>query len=337
VKRIAINGLGRIGRMFLRLAFGGKDIEIVALNDTRLEAKALAYFLKYDSVYGRYSKNVTPNKGGIEIDGVFIPLLAEGEPDKLPWKEKSIDLVVEATGIFLSYDGKKGASRHLSAGAKQVLLSVPPKGDGAEKIPQIVYGVNEEIYDPKVHRIVSAASCTTNSLAPVAYVLEQEYGIVHAFLTTVHAYTSGQAIVDSASSKLTRGRAAAVNIVPTTTGAATATTKVIPALTGKMDGIALRVPVPTGAASDFVAEMKQEVSADEVNDVFRRYADGKLVGVLGISDDPLVSSDIIGDPRASIVDLSCTRVVDRTLLKVVTFYDNEWGYTNQLLRVATLL
>jgi len=197
-----------------------------------------------------------------------------------------------------------------------------------------------------VHRIISAASCTTNSLVPVAYVLEEEFGIVHAFLTTVHAYTGGQKIVDSASKKLTRGRAAAVNIIPTTTGvniiptttgAATATSKVIPALAGKMDGMAFRVPVPTGAASDFVAEMKQEVSADEVNDAFRRYADGKLVGVLGVSDDPLVSSDIIGDPRASVVDLSCTRVVDRTLLKVVTFYDNEWGYTNQLLRVATLL
>ncbi|MCK5060307.1 type I glyceraldehyde-3-phosphate dehydrogenase, partial [Candidatus Bipolaricaulota bacterium] len=304
---------------------------------TQLEAKALAYFLKYDSVYGRYSKNVTPKEGGIEVDGVFIPLLAEREPDKLPWKEMDIDLVVEATGIFLSYDGKKGASRHLSAGAKRVLLSVPPKGDGAEKIPQIVYGVNEEIYDPKMHRIISAASCTTNSLVPVAHVLEEEFGIVHAFLTTVHAYTGGQKIVDSASKKLTRGRAAAVNIIPTTTGAATATSKVIPALAGKMDGMAFRVPVPTGAASDFVAEMKQEVSADEVNDAFRSYADGKLVGVLGVSDDPLVSSDIIGDPRASVVDLSCTRVVDRTLLKVVTFYDNEWGYTNQLLRVATLL
>lgn len=337
MKRIAINGFGRIGRTFFRLAFGDEDMEIVALNRTRLEPEVSAYFLKYDTVYGRYSKDVTPKEKGIEVDGVFIPLFAEREPDKLPWKEMNVDLVVETTGIFLAYDGKKGASRHLSAGAKQVLLSAPPKGDGADRIPQIVYGVNEGVYDSKAHKVVSAASCTTNSLAPVAHVLEEEFGIVHAFLTTVHAYTGGQKTVDSASSKLTRGRAAAVNIVPTTTGAASATTKVIPSLYGKMDGIALRVPVPTGSVSDFTVEVKREITVDEINEAFRRYAEGKLSGILGVSDDPLVSSDIIGDSRASVIDLSSTRVVDRRLLKVMAFYDNEWGYTEQLLRVANLL
>ena len=337
MKKVAINGFGRIGRAFFRLAFGHKDIEIVALNRTRLEPEVSAYFLKYDSVYGRYSKDVIPKEKGIEVDGVFIPLFAEREPDMLPWKEMDVDLVVETTGIFLAHGGKRGASRHLSAGAKQVLLSAPPKGDGADKIPQIVYGVNEEIYDPKAHKIVSAASCTTNSLAPVAHVLEEEFGIVHAFLTTVHAYTGGQTTVDLASSKLTRGRAAAVNIVPTTTGAASATTKVIPSLAGKMDGIALRVPVPTGSVSDFTVEVKRDVTVDEINKAFRRHAEGKLSGILGVSDDPLVSSDIIGDPRASVIDLSSTRVVNRRLLKVIAFYDNEWGYTEQLLRVATFL
>lgn len=337
MKRIAINGFGRIGRTFFRLAFGNEDIEIVALNRTRLEPEVSAYFLKYDSVYGRYSKDVTPKEKGIEVDGVFIPLFAEREPDKLPWEEMNVDLVVETTGIFLAYDGKKGASRHLSAGAKQVLLSAPPKGDKADRIPQIVYGVNEGAYDSKVHKVVSAASCTTNSLAPVAHVLEEEFGIVHAFLTTVHAYTGGQKTVDSASSKLTRGRAAAVNIVPTTTGAASATTKVIPSLAGKMDGIALRVPVPTGSVSDFTVEVKREITVDEINKAFRRYAEGKLSGILGVSNDPLVSSDIIGDSRASVIDLSSTRVVDRRFLKVMAFYDNEWGYSEQLLRVVNLL
>ena len=337
MKRVAINGFGRIGRTFLRQVFGREDMELVALNRTKLEPELTTYLLKHDSVYGRYERDVSPEAKGIKIDGVSIPLFAEREPEKLPWGKLGVDLVVEATGVFRAYEGPKGASRHLKAGAKRVLLSAPPKGEGAEKIPQVVYGVNEGIYDPNTHKVVSAASCTTNSLAPVAHVLEKEFGIESAFLSTVHAYTGGQPVVDSAGSSLTRSRAAAVNIIPTTTGAASATAKVIPSLEGKMDGIALRVPVPTGSVSDFVVQLKKDVTSEEVNAAFARYAEGELTGILGVSEAPLVSSDVIGDGRASVVDLSSTRVIGRRFLKILAFYDNEWGYASQLLRVATLL
>ena len=337
MKRVAINGFGRIGRTFLRQAFGRADMEIVALNRTKLEPELTAYLLKQDSVYGRYEREVSSEERGIKIDGASLSLFAEREPEKLPWEELKIDLVVEATGVFRAYEGTKGASRHLDAGAKKVLLSAPPKGEGAEKIPQIVFGVNEAIYAPNTHNVISAASCTTNSLVPVAYVLEKEFGIEHAFLSTVHAYTGNQPVVDSAGSSLTRSRAAAVNIIPTTTGAASATAKVIPSLAEKMDGIALRVPVPTGSVSDFVVQLKKDVTPEEVNAAFTRWAESGLKDVLGVSKSPLVSSDVIGDDRASVVDLSSTRAVGRRFLKVLAFYDNEWGYASQLLRVAALL
>ncbi|RLE36284.1 type I glyceraldehyde-3-phosphate dehydrogenase [Candidatus Acetothermia bacterium] len=331
MKKVAINGFGRIGRAFFRNAYGRDDIEIVAINDPFISPQTARYLLTYDTVYGRYGKEVMAKEDGIEVDGRFIPLLTEKDPKDLPWAEMGIDLVIESTGVFLT---REKASLHVQAGASRVLLSAPPKSDD---ILQIVYGVNDDAYDPKEDRIVAAASCTTNSLAPVAYVLEREFGIVHASLSTVHGYTADQRLVDSPHKKLTRGRAAAANIVPTTTGAATATTKVIPSLAGKMDGMAFRVPVPTGSVSDFTAEMREPVTKEAVNDAFRRYAEGELAGILGVSDDPIVSSDIIGDSRASVVDLSLTVVVDGRLLKVVTFYDNEWGYTNQLLRVALLI
>jgi len=331
MKRVAINGFGRIGRAFFRIAYGRDDIEIVAVNDPFISPEMARYLLTYDTVYGRYGKEVVAKGDGIEVDGRLIPLLAKKDPKELPWEEMEVELVIESTGVFLT---REKASLHLEAGAERVLLSAPPK---SEDIPQIVYGVNNDGYDPKSDRIVAAASCTTNSLAPVAYVLEREFGIVHAFLSTVHGYTADQRLVDSPHKKFTRGRAAAANIVPTTTGAATATTKVIPSLAGKMNGMAFRVPVPTGSVSDFTAELKRTVTIDAANGAFRRYSEGELNGILGVSDDPIVSSDIIGDPRASVVDLSLTVVVDERLLKVVTFYDNEWGYTNQLLRVALLL
>jgi len=331
MKRVAINGFGRIGRAFFRIAYGRDDVEIVAMNDPFISPKTARYLLTYDTVYGRYDKEVIAKEDGIKVDGKFIPLLAERDPKDLPWEKMEVDLVIESTGVFLT---REKASLHLQAGAERVLLSAPPK---SEDIPQIVYGVNNDAYDLLNDRIVAAASCTTNSLAPVAYVLEREFGIVHAFLSTVHGYTADQRLVDSPHDKFTRGRAAAANIVPTTTGAATATTKVIPSLAGRMNGMAFRVPVPTGSVSDFTVELKEPVTVDAVNDAFRRYAAGELAGILGVSDDPIVSSDIIGDPRASVVDLSLTVVVDERLLKVVTFYDNEWGYTNQLLRVALLI
>jgi len=337
VKKVAINGFGRIGRAFFRLAFGSGEIEIVAINDPFITPDAARYLLGRDSVYGRYNRTVTADEGAITVEGTRIALIAEKDPTKLPWGDMGIDLVIESTGVFRAHDGPKGATLHLTSGAKRVLLSVPPKGEGAEKIPQIVYGVNHANIDLDAVKVVSAASCTTNSLVPVAHVLEREFGIVHAFLTTVHGYTADQRLVDASHKDYARGRAAAINIVPTTTGAAKATAKVIPSLAGKMDGLAFRVPVATGSVSDFTAEMKREVTVDEVNAALRRYAEGELAEILGVSDDPMVSTDIIGDPRASVVDLSSTRVVDKRLLKVVTFYDNEWGYTNQLVRVANLL
>ncbi len=331
MKKVAINGFGRIGRAFFRVSYGKGELEIVAINDPFISPETARYLLTYDTVYGRYDKKVVAKEGGIEVDGRFIPILAEKDPKDLPWREMGVELVIESTGVFLT---EERASLHLQAGAARVLLSAPPKGG---EIRQFVYGVNHEEYDPERDRILAAASCTTNSLAPVAYVLEREFGIAHAFLTTVHGYTADQRLVDSPHKKFTRGRAAAANIVPTTTGAATATTKILPSLAGKMDGMAFRVPVPSGSVSDFTAEMSRSVTKEEVNSALAAYAEGKLAEVLGVSTDPIVSSDIIGDTRASVVDLTLTAVGADPLLKVVTFYDNEWGYTNQLFRMAALV
>jgi glyceraldehyde 3-phosphate dehydrogenase len=318
------------------LAQGQPDIEIVAVNDPFIEPDMARYLLVHDSVYGRYDRKVTTKERALVVDGHEIPMLVEKEPDKLPWGSMKVDLVVEATGVFRAYDGPKGAKRHIAGGAKRILQTVPSKGEGAEKIPQIVYGVNHTSITPS-HDVVSAASCTTNSLIPVLYVLDKEFGIERASLTTIHAYTADQRLVDSAHSSMTRSRAAAINIVPTSTGAASATAKVLPALKGKIDGMAIRVPVATGSVSDVTLQMKVEVNPEQVNAALRKYADGPLSGILGMSDDPMVSSDIIADPRASVVDPSLTSVVDGKLLKVVAFYDNEWGYTNQLLRLAKKL
>ena len=330
MKRLAINGFGRIGRAFFRAAFGRPEIEIVAINDPFLSAETARYLLKFDSVYGRFDHDVREADGGLEIDGTRVALLAERAPEKLPWGERGIDLVVESTGVFLA---PEKAQLHLDAGAKRVLLSAPPKGEG---IPQIVYGVNHQSIEPGM-KIVSAASCTTNSFVPVMYVLEKEIGVRHALLTTIHAYTGDQKLVDAPHAKLTRSRAAAINILPTTTGAAKATTKILPSLDGKMDGIAFRVPVATGSVSDVTVELAKDVTRDEINDLFRRYAGGDLDGTLAVSEDPIVSSDIVADDRPSIVDLSGTRVVDGRFLKVMAFYDNEWGYANQLVRLVAVL
>jgi glyceraldehyde 3-phosphate dehydrogenase len=336
MKRVAINGFGRIGRAFLRLAFGREEIEIVAVNDPFIATGMARYLLVHDSVYRRYERTVVAADDGLVIDGKKVPVLVEKDPDKLPWGKMKVDLVVEATGIFRAYDGPKGASRHLAAGAKRVLQTVPSKGEGAERIPQIVYGVNHGAIRPE-QDVVSAASCTTNSVVPVIHVLEKEFGIERAFLSTIHAYTADQRLVDAAHSSTTRSRAAAINIVPTSTGAASATAQVIPSLAGKMDGVAFRVPVATGSVSDITVETKGPVTADDVNVVLRRYADGALSGILGIADDPMVSTDVIGDSRPSVVDPTLTSVVAERMLKVVAFYDNEWGYTNQLLRLVPVL
>ena len=335
-RKVAINGFGRIGRAFFRIAFGHPDIEIVAINDPFIQPDMARYLLVHDSVYGRYAKHVTATESTLEVEGRSIPILVEKEPDKLPWGKMSVDIVVEATGIFRAYDGPKGAKRHVAAGAKRVLQTVASNGDGADKIPQVVYGINHRSVTA-AHDVVSAATCTTNSLIPVLYVLDKEFGIVHASITTVHAYTADQRLVDSVHSSITRSRAAAINIVPTSTGAASATAKVLPGLTGKIDGMAFRVPVATGSCSDVTLEMKKPVTIDEANAALRKYADGELKDILGVSEDPMVSSDIIADPRPSVIDPTLTAVVDGRLLKVVAFYDNEWGYTNQLLRLARVL
>jgi glyceraldehyde 3-phosphate dehydrogenase len=332
MKRVAINGFGRIGRAFFRLGFGHPELEIVAVNDPFFKLDMARYLLLNDSVYGRYSGNVEVVDEGLRVNGKIVRFLAEREPDQLPWGDLKIDLVIEATGVFRAYSGKSGANRHLQAGAKRVLQSVPSKGEGADKIPQIVYGVNHK--NIAKQDVVSAASCTTNSFVPVMYVLEKEFDITHAFLSTIHAYTADQQLVDGMHGSMTRSRAAALNIVPTSTGAASAAAKVLPSLAGRVDGTAFRVPVPTGSVSDITLEMGQPVTPDEVNAVLKRYAAGELSGIMRVSDEPLVSTDIVGETHPSIVDLTQTAVVDGRMLKVVAFYDNEWGYTNQLLRVA---
>ena len=330
MKKVAINGFGRIGRAFFRVAFGEPELEIVAINDPFFTTEMARYLLTRDSIYGRYDREVREVAGGLDVDGKAVKLLTEREPDKLPWGEMGIDLVVESTGVFLS---PEKAKLHLQAGAKRVLLSAPPKGEG---IPQIVYGVNHDAIEASMD-ILSAASCTTNSFVPVMYVLEKEIGVAHPLLATIHGYTGDQRLVDAPHSKPSRARAAAINIVPTTTGAAKATTKILPSLVGKMDGVAYRVPVATGSVSDVAVELAKDATANAVNDLFRRYAEGELSGVLGVSDDPMVSSDVIGDDRPSVVDLTTTKVIDGRFLKVMAFYDNEWGYTHQLVRVARLL
>jgi len=330
MKRLSINGFGRIGRALFRIAFERSELEIVAVNDPFLTTEMARYLLLHDSVYGRFNHDVREVENGLEIDGKTVLFLAEREPNKLPWGELKVDVVIESTGVFLT---PEKASLHLQGGAKRVLLSAPAKGDG---IPQVVYGVNHDAIDPSVE-IVSAASCTTNSFVPVMYILDKEIGVAHALLTTVHGYTGDQRLVDAPHAKLSRARAAAINIIPTTTGAAKATTKILPALAGKMDGMAIRVPVPTGSVSDVTVELSRDADVEEINGLFRRYAEGELAGILGVSDDPIVSSDIIGDDRPSVVDLTVTRIVDRRFLKIMAFYDNEWGYTNQLLRVALIL
>ena len=330
MKKVAINGFGRIGRAFFRIAFGKGDLDIAAINDPFISPDQARYLLMYDSVYHRYDNKVEIREGNLVVDGVSIPLLSEKNPKDLPWGKMGIDVVIESTGKFLT---REKASLHLEGGAKKVLLSAPAKD---KDIPQIVYGVNNDAYDKKKDLIISAASCTTNSLAPVAYVLEKEFGIVHALMSTVHGYTADQKIVDAPHGKFTRGRTAAANIVPTTTGAATATTKVIPSLAGKMDGMAFRVPVPTGSVTDFTAILKVDVSPADIEEKMRKYAEGDLKGILDVANDPIVSSDIVGETHASVFDPSWTKVIDRRLVKVVTFYDNEWGYTNQLVRVAKI-
>ncbi|MDO4606776.1 MAG: type I glyceraldehyde-3-phosphate dehydrogenase [Bowdeniella nasicola] len=327
--RVGINGFGRIGRNFFRAArTAGADFEIVAVNDLT-DNHTLAHLLKYDSILGRLDAEVTYDDESITVDGHKIHALAEREPANLPWKDLGVDIVIESTGFFT--DAEK-AKAHIEAGAKKVIISAPAKNEDAT----FVVGVNHEDYDPENHHIISNASCTTNCLAPMAKVLDEEFGIVRGLMTTVHAYTGDQKIHDAPHKDLRRARAAAVNIVPTSTGAARAVALVLPQLKGKLDGYALRVPVITGSATDLTFTASREVTVEEVNAAIKKAAEGPLKGVLAYSEDPLVSTDIVTDPHSSIFDAGLTKVIGDQV-KVVSWYDNEWGYSNRLVDITTFV
>ncbi|MEK7567247.1 MAG: type I glyceraldehyde-3-phosphate dehydrogenase [Patescibacteria group bacterium] len=328
--RIAINGFGRIGRVFFRQAFGHKSIDIVAVNDLG-SVDNLAYLLKYDSVYGRYAKEVghkTSDEHHLVVDGKEVRFFQEKDPSKLPWKELKIDVVVESTGVFASYEKAKP---HLDAGAKRVVITAPAKDNGESKTFTPNVGATFAADGP----ITSNASCTTNAATPVMAVMMQNPGIEKAVLTTVHGYTATQGLVDGPTSgrDMRRGRAAAVNIVPSSTGAADAVEKAIPSIKGKFDGISLRVPIVSGSLVDFTFIASRKTSVEEINDIFRKAsAKPEWSGILKVTEEPLVSTDIVGDPHGSIVDPSLTRVVDGNLVKVMSWYDNEWGYGAMLLK-----
>ena len=325
--RVGINGLGRIGRAALKILMETPELELAAINDL-VPTDNLAYLLKYDTVYGRYPGKVSHDEQHISIDGQAYRVYNQKDPAQIPWGEHEVDLVFECTGVFTR---REDLEKHIQAGARTVILSAPAKGNG---VATIVHGVNKR--NPE-EQIISCASCTTNSITPVAEVMGRHFGVQKAILTTIHAYTSSQELVDAPSKKWRRGRAAALNFVPTSTGAAVATTKALPQYEGKFDGVAVRGPVAVGSLSDLVFLTERDTTAEAVNDIFREEAESEQYrGVLGVSDDSIVSSDIIQDPRASVVDLTMTMVVDGNLVKVMAWYDNEWGYTSQMIREAKL-
>jgi glyceraldehyde 3-phosphate dehydrogenase len=329
--RVGINGFGRIGRNFFRAvqalnADGGADIEVVAANDLG-DLATMAHLLKYDSILGRFPAEVSVVDGGIQVGGSKLTILAERDPAQLPWKDLGVDVVVESTGFFT--DAAK-AKAHIDGGAKKVIISAPAKNEDVT----IVMGVNHTAYDPENHHIISNASCTTNCLGPMAKVLNDEFGIVKGLMTTIHAYTQDQNLQDAPHKDLRRARAAALSIVPTSTGAAKAIGLVLPELKGKLDGYALRVPVPTGSATDLTFEAGRETSVEEVNAVVKAAAEGELKGFLRYTEDPIVSADIVTDPASCIFDSGLTKVIGNQV-KVVGWYDNEWGYSNRLADLIT--
>ena len=323
---VAINGLGRIGRATLKIVLDTPGLNLVAANDIAVP-ESIEYLLRYDTVYGRYEKSVqATDDGHLKIGEHRLRLLCERDPGQLPWNAMKVDIVFECTGAFTT---REDLAAHVHAGARYVILSAPSKGDG---VATIVHGVNVPLGDTT---IFSCASCTTNCITPVMEILGRRIGVKKAIMTTVHAYTASQAIVDSAQRRLRRGRAAAANLVPTSTGAAMATSRALPEYRGRFDGVAIRAPIAVGSLADIVAVVNRTTTIDEVNHVFSEEATSQRYrGILGVTSDPIVSSDIIKDPRASIVDLGMTQVVDGDLVKVMSWYDNEWGYSNQLVREA---
>ena len=327
--RVGINGFGRIGRNFFRAALEqGADIEIVAVNDLT-DTKTLAHLLKYDSILGRFGGEVSYDETSIIVNGKAIKVLAQRNPADLPWGELGVEVVVESTGFFT--DGEK-AKAHLEAGAKKVVISAPAKNvDGT-----FVMGVNEKDYDNATMNIVSNASCTTNCLAPLAKVLHENFGIVRGIMTTIHSYTGDQRVLDAPHSDLRRARAAALNMIPTKTGAAQAVALVLPELKGKFDGLAVRVPTPTGSLTDLTFQAEKEVSVEAINAAVKAAAEGELKGILAYTEDPIVSTDIVGDPHSSIFDALETKVIG-DLVKVLSWYDNEWGYSNKVCEMARVI
>ncbi len=327
--RIAINGFGRIGRMVLRAAAKEKGIEFVAINDLT-DAKTLAHLLKYDSVHGAFPGKVEVGENSIIVNGKTIRIYAERDPALLPWKKEKIDIVLESTGLFTS---REKAELHLKAGAKKVVISAPATGEDIT----IVMGVNSHLYDPKKHNIISNASCTTNCLAPVAKVLHEAFGIEKGLVTTIHSYTNDQNILDLPHKDLRRARAAAMSMIPTSTGAAKAVSLVLPELKGKLDGMAVRVPTPNVSVVDLVAVLKKKTDKDKVNDALKKASKGSLKGILGFEEQLLVSVDFNGNPLSSIVDADSTKVIDGTMVKVLSWYDNECGFSRRVVDLFKLI
>jgi glyceraldehyde 3-phosphate dehydrogenase len=324
--KVAINGLGRIGRAASKIVLGTPVLELVAVNDI-VPIENLAYLLRYDTVYGKYASPVEAVRDTLLVGGKPIKVFQEKDPAQLPWDVLEVDVVFECTGVFTE---KEDLRKHLEAGAQYVILSAPSK---SEDVPTVVHGVNRP-EEASIH-MISCASCTTNCITPVVEIMGRRVGVKKAIMTTVHAYTGSQGIVDGPSKKIRRGRAAAANFVPTSTGAAIATTRALPQFSGKFDGVAIRGPIPAGSLADIVFLTERATSVEEVNQIFQEEADSERYrGILGVSEDPIVSSDIIQDPRASIVDLGMTQVVDGDLVKVMSWYDNEWGYASQMVREA---
>ena len=319
--RVGINGFGRIGRNIMRAALTDKNIDFVAINDLT-SAHTLAHLLKYDSVLGNLHAKVEAKADSIAVDGDEFKVLSLRDPAQLPWKDLGVDVVFESTGLFTE---RSGASKHLEAGAKKVIITAPAKGPDV----MVVLGVNDEQYDPAKHRIISNASCTTNCLAPLAKVLHQSFGIKKGWMTTIHSYTNDQQLLDLPHKDLRRARAAALSMIPTTTGAAAAVGEVLPELKGKLDGISMRVPTPNVSCVDLVAILNKSVTAAEVNAALQAAADGPLNGILACSNEELVSIDFKGDPHSSIVDMPYTKVMDGDFVKILSWYDNEWGYSNR--------
>jgi glyceraldehyde 3-phosphate dehydrogenase len=328
--KIGINGFGRIGRNFLRATRKrGADVDIVAVNDIT-DPKTLAHLLKYDSVFGRFDGEVSVDGDGILVDGNRIKVLAERDPANLPWKELGAEIVIESTGLFTD---REKAQKHAEAGAQKVIISAPAKGEDIT----IVMGVNDQDYDPAEHNVISNASCTTNCVVPMAKVLGDAFGIERGFMTTIHAYTNDQNLLDLPHKDLRRARAAAINVVPASTGAAKASSLALPALKGKMDGLAMRVPVPDGSVTDLVCVLEREATVEAVNDAFRKASEtGPLKGLLAYSEDPIVSSDIVGSAYSCTFDSPVTMAIGN-LVKVIGWYDNEWGYSNRLVDLVGLV